>query len=119
MPELSLVMIVKNEERPLLHCLDSVRDIVNDAVVADTGSSDRTVDVAREWGARVMEVPWTDDFSAARNTALAAAAHSPSTASRRTASPLWTLNRIDSVAERTLPMRTSLIFCSSGLVTIG
>ncbi|MBI2435064.1 MAG: glycosyltransferase [Candidatus Hydrogenedentes bacterium] len=74
MPELSLVMIVKNEERQLLHCLDSVRDIVNDAVVADTGSSDRTVDVAREWGARVMEVPWTDDFSAARNTALAAAA---------------------------------------------
>lgn len=70
MPRLSVVLIVKNEAHRLLNCLDSVREIADEVVVADTGSTDETKSVAREWGATVEEVPWTDDFAAARNAAM-------------------------------------------------
>ena len=67
---LSLCMIVKNEERHLAKCLKSVRDIVNEMIVVDTGSTDKTVDIARVFGAKVFEFSWTGDFSAARNFSL-------------------------------------------------
>lgn len=67
---LSLCMIVKNEERHLVKCLKSVRDIVDEMIVVDTGSTDKTIDIARTFGAKVFEFPWTGDFSAARNVSL-------------------------------------------------
>ena len=67
----SLTMIVKDEEKNLPHCLDSVRGIFDEIVVVDTGSTDRTRSSAREFGARVFEFPWIDDFAAARNASLA------------------------------------------------
>jgi len=70
---LSLCMIVKNEEKHLAACLRSVRDIVDEMIVVDTGSTDRTMEIARVFGAKVFEVPWTGDFSAARNASLAQA----------------------------------------------
>lgn len=70
---LSLCMIVKNEEQFLVKCLNSVRDIVDEMIVVDTGSTDRTMDIARIFGAKVFEFPWTGDFSAARNYSLAQA----------------------------------------------
>jgi len=70
MPTLSLAMIVKDEARHLGHCLASVRDLVDEMVVVDTGSSDETVSIAQAFGAQVHTFPWCDDFSAARNESL-------------------------------------------------
>jgi len=70
-PKLSLCMIVKNEERFLRGCLESVKGIVDEIVIVDTGSTDSTLDIAREFGAVIVEHAWTDDFSEARNVSLA------------------------------------------------
>ncbi len=67
---LSVCLIVKNEERFLAQCLKSVRDLAHQIVVVDTGSTDRTVEIAKEHGAEVHPFTWSDDFSAARNAAL-------------------------------------------------
>lgn len=70
---ISLCMIVKNEERYLERCLSSVAGVVDEINIVDTGSTDRTMEIARKFGARVEEHPWQDDFSAARNRSLAMA----------------------------------------------
>jgi tetratricopeptide (TPR) repeat protein len=69
---LALSMIVRNAAELLPACLQSVRGIVDEMVIADTGSTDATIAVATTLGAQVISVPWTDDFAAARNLALAA-----------------------------------------------
>jgi tetratricopeptide (TPR) repeat protein len=66
----SLTMIVRNEEQHLPDCLRSVAGLFPDIVVADTGSTDRTREVAQEFGARVVDFPWPDSFGAARNESL-------------------------------------------------
>ncbi|HTN52172.1 MAG TPA: glycosyltransferase [Anaeromyxobacter sp.] len=73
MARLSLCLIARDEEALLPACLASVAGVVDEVVVADTGSRDGTARVARERGARVLEVPWRDDFSEPRNATLAAA----------------------------------------------
>ncbi len=70
---LSLCMIVKNEAQHLAKCLMSVKPVVDEMIVVDTGSCDRTRDIATAFGAKVFEFPWTNDFSAARNASLARA----------------------------------------------
>jgi len=70
MVRLSLAMIVKNEQQHLAHCLESVRDLVDEMVVLDTGSTDDTVKMARSFGARVESFTWIDDFAAARNASI-------------------------------------------------
>ena len=69
----SLCMIVKNEEKFLPQALASVKDYVDEIVIADTGSTDRTIEIARSYGATVIERPWRNDFSWARNESLALA----------------------------------------------
>jgi len=69
-PRLTACIVVKNEERRLGRCLTSLRGLVDEVVVVDTGSTDRTADIAREHGARVKAFSWSDDFAAARNEAL-------------------------------------------------
>ena len=71
--KLSLCTIVKNEEKNLAICLDSVKDIVDEMVIVDTGSNDDTVKIAESLGAKVYNFKWIDDFSAARNFALSKA----------------------------------------------
>ncbi|MDD5529897.1 MAG: glycosyltransferase [bacterium] len=66
----SLCMIVKNEERNLSRCLDSFKDLVDEIIIVDTGSSDKTVEVAKSYGAKTYYFKWCDDFSAARNESL-------------------------------------------------
>jgi glycosyltransferase involved in cell wall biosynthesis len=68
--KVSLTMIVKNEEANLPHCLASVEGIFDEIVVVDTGSTDRTREIAREFGAKVFDFEWIDNFAAARNEAL-------------------------------------------------
>jgi tetratricopeptide (TPR) repeat protein len=70
---ISLCMIVKDEERFLADALRSVAGVVDEICIVDTGSTDRTLAIAREFGARIAQVAWNDDFSAARNAALALA----------------------------------------------
>jgi tetratricopeptide (TPR) repeat protein len=69
-PRLSLTMIVKNEAATLATCLDSVRGLVDEIVLVDTGSTDATKDIATARGARIIELPWPDSFAAARNESL-------------------------------------------------
>ncbi len=69
-PRLSLCVIARNEQDNLPRLLRSVRGVVDETVVVDTGSTDRTRDVARAYGARVFEIPWRNDFSFARNAAI-------------------------------------------------
>src|SRR5580658_10063032 len=74
LPEgISLCMIVKNEERFLAECLDSVKDVVDEICIVDTGSTDRTVEIARSYGAKIEFREWRNDFAWARNEALAMA----------------------------------------------
>jgi len=68
---LGLCMIARDEEALLPGCLASVAGVVDEMALVDTGSTDRTVALARGAGARVIERAWTGDFSAARNAALA------------------------------------------------
>lgn len=69
-PRISLCMIVKNEERFLRQCLESARDDVDEIIIVDTGSTDGTLEIAREFGAKIVSCEWTDDFAAARNVSL-------------------------------------------------
>ena len=71
MHRIALVMIVRNEARCLARCLSSVRPWVDQLIVLDTGSTDETVSIAKSHGAQVAHFTWVDDFSAARNAALA------------------------------------------------
>jgi tetratricopeptide (TPR) repeat protein len=63
-------MIVKDEEEMLPRCLEAAKPAVDEIVVVDTGSSDRTVEIARSFGAKVIEHPWTGDFAEARNVSV-------------------------------------------------
>lgn len=66
-------MIAKDEEEVIGRCLESAAQYVDDIVIADTGSTDKTREIARSYGARVFEFPWRDDFAAARNFSFAQA----------------------------------------------
>ena len=67
MPTVSLCMIVKNEEMHLARCLESVAELVDEIIIVDTGSTDRTVELASRYTSKVYSHPWKDDFSDARN----------------------------------------------------
>jgi glycosyltransferase involved in cell wall biosynthesis len=66
----ALCMIVKNEERNLPRCLNSITGLFDQIIVVDTGSTDRTVEIARAAQAEVYNFAWNDDFAAARNASL-------------------------------------------------
>ena len=64
---ISLCMIVKNEEMHIARSLESVAELVDEIIVVDTGSVDRTVEIAAGYTRKVYSYPWKDDFSDARN----------------------------------------------------
>lgn len=68
--QVSLCMIVKDEEEYLPKCLSSIKDIVDEIIIVDTGSSDKTVEIAKNFGAKVYYFKWNNDFSEARNESL-------------------------------------------------
>ena len=68
--KIGLVMIVKNEERCLEKCLKAVRNLVDEIYITDTGSTDKTVEIAKKFGAHISHFEWINDFSAARNFSL-------------------------------------------------
>ena len=67
MVTISLCMIVKNEEDTLARCLDCIKDIVDEIIIVDTGSTDLTKEIAKNYTNLVYDFKWIDDFSAARN----------------------------------------------------
>ena len=73
MATISLCMIVKNEEDNLKRCLDSLKGIVDEMIIVDTGSEDATKEIARSYGARVEDFKWTGSFADARNFAFSLA----------------------------------------------
>ena len=72
-PTLGLAMITKNEEKYLSKCLDSVIDIIDEIVIVDSGSTDKTLDIAKRYNAHTYYKEWENDFSKARNYALSKA----------------------------------------------
>lgn len=67
MKEISLCMIVKNEEAIIGRCLDSVKDLVDEIIIVDTGSTDRTKEIVSQYTDKVFDFEWIDDFAKARN----------------------------------------------------
>lgn len=73
MATISLCMIVKNEAKILARCLDSICDLMDEIIIVDTGSTDRTKEVAARYTDKVFDFVWISDFSAARNFAFSKA----------------------------------------------
>lgn len=74
MVSVSLCMIVKNEEDVLARCLDSAAELVDEIVIVDTGSTDRTREIAARYTDKIFDFLWRDDFAAARNESFSHAA---------------------------------------------
>ena len=70
---LSLCMIVKDEERTLERCLNSVKSFINEIIIVDTGSKDKTKEIAKGFNAKIYDFKWINDFAAARNFAFSKA----------------------------------------------
>lgn len=69
-PTISLCMIIKNEENFLPVCLESAKDLVDEIIIIDTGCTDKSVEIARHYGAKIYPYEWTQDFAAARNESI-------------------------------------------------
>lgn len=67
MSTISLCMIVKNEEKTLARCLDSLSDLMDEIIIVDTGSTDATKEIAAKYTSLIYDYSWDNDFSAARN----------------------------------------------------
>lgn len=67
---LSAALMVRDEEANLTRCLSAIRDIVDEIIIVDTGSKDRTVEIARSFGAFIYHHPWENDFSKHRNQSI-------------------------------------------------
>ncbi len=73
MATISVCMIVKNEENVLARCLDSLKELADEIIVVDTGSTDKTKEIAAKYTDKIYDFAWIDDFSAARNFAFSKA----------------------------------------------
>ncbi len=72
---LTVGLITKNEEKLLPQCLESIRPIADEIIVVDTGSRDRTISIAKKFGAKIFHHRWKQNFSKARNVYIREASH--------------------------------------------
>ncbi|MBW3013481.1 glycosyltransferase [Candidatus Woesearchaeota archaeon] len=70
MTTISVCMIVKNEEACLERCLNSIKDLADEIIIVDTGSTDKTVEIAKKFTEKIFDFEWIGDFSAARNFSI-------------------------------------------------
>jgi glycosyltransferase involved in cell wall biosynthesis len=70
LPKISVCIIAKNEEKMLPDCLSSVKSFAYEIILVDTGSNDKTKEIAKNFGCKVYDFPWIDNFAAARNESL-------------------------------------------------
>ena len=91
-PTISLCMIAKNEEKWLRMAIDSVRPIIDEIILVDTGSTDNTIALAEELGVKVFHRPWDDDFSPPRNLSI----------EKATGDWIFILDADEAIAERDL-----------------
>ena len=68
--KLSISMIMKDEEKHIGRCLESVKDIADEIIIVDTGSTDRSIEIAKSYGAKIYKHPWENNFSTHRNQAV-------------------------------------------------
>lgn len=73
MKTISLCMIVKDEEKRLKKCLNPIKDIVDEIIIVDTGSKDKTKEITRKFTKKIYDFNWCDDFSKARNFSISKA----------------------------------------------
>ncbi len=97
-PKISLCIIAKNEEDFIGRCIRSVLPIIHETVLLDTGSTDRTVEIAASLGAKISHRTWTGDFAEARNANIESA----------TGDWILVLDADESIAERDLPVLAAL-----------
>lgn len=71
--EISLCMIIKNEEKYIENCLNSIKDLVGEIIIIDTGSTDKTKEIAKKFTNKLFDFPWENNFSKARNFAISKA----------------------------------------------
>ena len=69
-PSISLCMIVKDEEKLLPDCLKSIKNFVDEIIIVDTGSSDRSIEIAQRYGAKLFQHPWENNFAGHRNQSI-------------------------------------------------
>jgi tetratricopeptide (TPR) repeat protein len=69
-PTLSACLIVKNEEKLIEQCLDSIKDVVDEIIIVDTGSTDNTIEIAKKWTGKIYFHEWQNSFSEARNYSI-------------------------------------------------
>lgn len=67
---LTACMMVKNEEELLPGCLDSIKEMVDEIIIVDTGSTDNTINIANTYGAQLYHHPWENNFSKHRNQTI-------------------------------------------------
>lgn len=72
---ISLCMIVKNEEKNIANCLNSVKDIIDEIIIVDTGSSDKTKEIVSKFTKNIYDYKWQNDFGSARNYSLSKASN--------------------------------------------
>ena len=70
---ISLCMIMRNEEKLLERCLRSVEGLADEIIIVDTGSTDKSIEIAKQFGAKVISTEWKDDFATPRNIGIAQA----------------------------------------------
>jgi glycosyltransferase involved in cell wall biosynthesis len=70
MKTIALTMIIRNEESNLPRCLESVKNVADEIIIVDTGSTDNSIEIAKKFNAKIYNFVWANDFSAARNKAL-------------------------------------------------
>jgi glycosyltransferase involved in cell wall biosynthesis len=128
MSTISLCMIVKNEESVLGRCLDSVKDIVDEIIIVDTGSSDKTKEIAAKYTNRIYDFEWIDDFSAARNFSFEKAtsewimwldADDIITLESQKVFSDFKKNRLSTIAEDCIHTRYDITFDSKGNIELG